>query len=189
MERQHQEASGPATCTDSDSNLSWTTLRTPSDKISIIKLNEKELTISINGDNPRCNLPAEQCIDSRDHSTGKYSMEVTMRTKKLKTALGLMEKGKSFTYMRNDPIGEGFVSFGGAGWIHPQEVRTTRGYSQGDVVKVTLDFSKPVHERVEFSVNNKLVGVAPWTYDTVCFGLSVDANGVADLGVTFQNGV
>merc|ERR1712136_437522 len=95
-------------------------LRSPSDKITLTKLNPNEHSISINGGNPRCSVVADNpVVKNNDATCNKYSMEVALNTKKLKTAIGLMEKGKSFEYMRNDDIGEIFVSFGGAGLIHP----------------------------------------------------------------------
>merc|ERR1711962_1076877 len=161
-------------------------LRSPSDKISITKLNPNEHSISINGGNPRCSVVADNLlVKSNDGACNKYSMEVALNTKKLKTAIGLMEKGKSFEYMRNDDIGEIFVSFGGAGLIHPQEV-TAKRYGEGDTVTVAVDFNKPHEERVEYSVNNEIVGVAPWLYDQAYFAISVDKAGIAELNVKFK---
>ena len=78
-------------------------------------------------------------------------------------------------------------SFGGAGLIHPQEVSAKR-YSEGDKVAVSIDFSKPQEERVEFSVNSETVGVAPWLPEQAHFAISVDKDGVAELNVKFYEG-
>ena len=48
---------------------------------------------------------------------------------------------------------------GGAGFIYPLEKRAARGYANGDVVTVSIDFSKNL---VEFRVNGESVGGAPW---------------------------
>ena len=85
-------------------------IRTPSDKISITELQPSEHSISINGGSPRCSVVADKHVAKDQGTSGsRFSMEVTMNTKKLKTAIGLMEKGESFEYMRNDDIGEAFV--------------------------------------------------------------------------------
>ena len=52
-------------------------------------------TISINGGNPRCSVVAGESVKQYG-----YSMEVNMRKKKMKTAIGVMAEGKSFEYMR-----------------------------------------------------------------------------------------
>ena len=52
-------------------------------------------TISINGENPRCSL-----VTSEPFKQNRFSMEVNMHKKKLKTAIGVMAEGKSFKYMR-----------------------------------------------------------------------------------------
>ena len=88
-------------------------------------------------------------------------------------------------YFRN-PIGEDFVSFGGAGFIHPQEITTEKGYAQGDIVKVQIDFRKDPKERLEFLVNGKIVGTTSWSHEQAYFALSVDANGEADFDVKFE---
>ena len=88
-------------------------------------------------------------------------------------------------FFRN-PIGEDFVSFGGAGFMHPQEITTEKGYGQGDKVKVQIDFRKPPKERIEFLVNEKVVGVTSWSHEQAYFALSVDANGEADFDVKFE---
>ena len=88
-------------------------------------------------------------------------------------------------FFRN-PIGEDFVSFGGAGFMHPQEITTEKGYGQGDKVKVQIDFRKPPKERIEFLVNEKVVGVTNWSHEQAYFALSVDANGEADFDVKFE---
>ena len=84
-------------------------LRTLSDKISIAKVHANEQSISIKGGNPRCSVVSDSPIVKESNSESKFTMQVAMNVKKLKTALGLMEKGKSYEYMRNDDIGEEFV--------------------------------------------------------------------------------
>merc|ERR1719230_1050615 len=145
--------------------------RSPSDKISITKLGPNKHHISIHGGNPRCSVVVDVPVvksNNNNNNNNRYSMVVAMPTKKLKTAFGFMEKGKSFKYMRNDPIGEAFTSFGGAGFIHPQEV-TARRYGEGDTVGVTIDFNKVQEDRLEFAVNGDTVGVAPWLFDQAFF--------------------
>ena len=51
--------------------------------------------ISINGGNPRCSVIAGESVKQYG-----YSMEVNMRKKKMKTAIGVMAEGKSFEYLR-----------------------------------------------------------------------------------------
>merc|ERR1711974_387937 len=109
------------------------------------KTTQKVGNILIKGGNPRCSLVAQEPVKG-----SLYSMEVNMRKKKLKTALGIMAEGKSFEYLRTNPIGEDFVSFGGAGFMHPVEITTEKGYGQGDIVKVQVDFRKSEKERLEF---------------------------------------
>lgn len=48
---------------------------------------------------------------------------------------------------------------GGAGFLYPAEKRAKRGYANGDLVKVSIDFATNV---VEFNVNGESVGSAPW---------------------------
>ena len=88
-------------------------------------------------------------------------------------------------FCRN-PIGEDFVSFGGAGFIHPEEITSEKGYGQGDIVKVQVDFRKNAKERLEFLVNGKVVGVTSWSHEKAYFALSLDANGEADFDVKFE---
>ena len=90
-----------------------------------------------------------------------------------------------FFFFRN-PIGEDFVSFGGAGFIHPAEITSEKGYGQGDIVKVQVDFRKNAKERLEFLVNGKVVGVTSWSHEKAHFALSLDANGEADFDVKFE---
>ena len=92
---------------------------------------------------------------------------------------------KKIKYFR-DPIGEDFVSFGGAGFIHPQEITCDKGYGQGDIVKVQIDFRKDPKERIEFFVNGNVVGVTGWNFEQAHFALSVDANGEAEFDVKFE---
>ena len=91
----------------------------------------------------------------------------------------------SIMFFRN-PIGEDFVSFGGAGFIHPKEVPSDQGYGQGDIVKVQVDFQKSPQERIEFLVNGKVVGVTGWSYEQAYFALSLDANGEAEFDIKFE---
>ena len=85
-----------------------------------------------------------------------------------------------------DPIGEDFVSFGGAGFIHPEEIRSDKGYRQGDIVKVQIDFRKDPKERLSFFVNGDVVGVTGWNFEQAYFALSVDENGEAGFDVKFE---
>ena len=61
----------------------------------------------------------------------------------------LLEKTskKIIIFFFRNPIGEDFVSFGGAGFIHPAEITSEKGYGQGDIVKVQVDFRKNICPR------------------------------------------
>ena len=83
-----------------------------------------------------------------------------MKNKSVKTAVGFLCEGKTTEYMRDDPIGETHVSFGGAGWIHPKEIVATKKYTQGDRVKAEVDFDAGL---VKFYVNDDFVGQDEWS--------------------------
>ena len=51
--------------------------------------------ILVKGGNPRCSLVAQEPVKGN-----QYSMEVNMRKKKMKTAIGIMAEGNSFEYLR-----------------------------------------------------------------------------------------
>ena len=114
-------------------------------------------------------------------SPGKKSFEVFMKDKQVKTAVGFMSEGQTTEYMRDKPIGEVFVSMGGAGWIHPHETATRKKYSQGDRVKVEVDFELSV---VRFYVNSEYAGEAVWEPKQALPAVSCDG-GPCDLEVTF----
>ena len=51
--------------------------------------------ILVEGGNPRCSLVTQEPVKGN-----QYSMEVNMRKKKMKTAIGIMAEGNSFEYLR-----------------------------------------------------------------------------------------
>ena len=109
---------------------------------------------------------------------------VHMRLKEIKTAVGIMSQ-PSTAYMRTDPMpnGASFVSFGGAGWIHPKEIPTTKGYQAGHVVAVRIN---PSRDSLSFFVNDECVGNDVWhPQDNALPAISIDSGGVAELDVTF----
>ena len=63
---------------------------------------------------------------------------------------------------------------------------TARRYGEGDTVGVTIDFNQVQEERLEFTVNGDIVGVAPWLFDQAYFAVSLDAEGTAELDVEFK---
>jgi hypothetical protein len=99
--------------------------------------------------------------------SSKASFSVQFVQKDAKTAIGVatfQPPQGQYTYLTPDsfgasPPGEVYVTMGGAGFIYPQKKSATRGYKNGDTVKVEVDFAK---SEVQFSVNNEAVGSAPF---------------------------
>ncbi len=114
---------------------------------------------------------------------GTYSFEVFMKDKKAKTAVGFLSERKTTEYMRDTPIGEPFLSMGGAGWIHPHETPASKKYKEGDRVKVEVNFDAEV---VKFYVNSDYAGEAAWTNDKAFPAISSDGGNV-EMEVTFCN--
>jgi hypothetical protein len=91
--------------------------------------------------------------------------------------------------MRNKDVGETFVSFGGAGLIHPKEIRTTAGYSAGAHVRVELTADR---RQVLFYVDGTMVGSDAWDpRDDAVPAISIDSNdsGDSELDVRFLTDV
>lgn len=61
---------------------------------------------------------------------------------------------------------QGYVSFGGAGYIYPAKASAKRGYAEGDRIKCQLDWEK---QHVEFFVNAQQVGIGDWDGSDVAF--------------------
>ncbi len=114
---------------------------------------------------------------------GTHSFEVSMRNKPVKTAVGFLSENRTTEYMRDTPIGEYHISMGGAGWVHPKEIKAKHKYRQGDRVKVQVDFDKA---KVMFYVNGEYAGEDDWPCKTAYPAISVDG-GPCDLDVTFTN--
>ena len=104
-----------------------------------------------------------------------------MRDKKVKTAIGFLNEGKTTEYMRDDPISEIHVSFGGAGWIHPKELAAKAKYTEGDRVRAEVDFDEG---KVKFYVNGEYVGEDEWKEATAYPAVSCNG-GPCELDVTF----
>jgi hypothetical protein len=132
----------------------------------------------------RGTLVAVRAIDAYS-DPHQCSFTVNFLTKGARTAVGFMSKGISREYMQVEPIGEEFVSFGGAGFLHPMESRARVGYREGDRVSCAVDFQA---QKVRFCVNGALVGEAPWTSPEAFAAISIDRSDSqvdSDLLVTF----
>ena len=105
-----------------------------------------------------------------------------MKDKKRKTAVGFLSECKTTEYMRDTHIGEQHISFGGAGWIHPKEIAAQHKYTEGDRVKVEVDFDKGV---VRFYVNSQYAGEDNWCGTVAYPSISVDG-GPCELEVRFD---
>ena len=105
-----------------------------------------------------------------------------MKDKKQRTAVGFLSERKTTEYMRDTPIGETFLSMGGAGWIHPHETAALKKYAEGDRVKVEVNFNDQI---VKFYVNSEYAGEAEWKCDQAFPALSSDG-GNCELEVTFS---
>jgi hypothetical protein len=66
---------------------------------------------------------------------------------------------------------ESFVSFGGAGFLHPMEASARMGYQQGDTVSCWVDFQA---EMVCFAVNGEFVGEEAWKHPEAFPAISID---------------
>jgi hypothetical protein len=122
-------------------------------------------------------VAADQCFSSG----GQHSFEVYMKDKHVKTAVGVLSEGKTTEYMRDDPIPETHVSFGGAGWIHPKEIAASGKYGQGDRVKVEVDFNA---QKIKFYVNGSCVGEDEWKIPQSFPAVSFDG-GPCEVEVSF----
>ncbi len=112
---------------------------------------------------------------------GRHCFEVWMKDKKRKTAVGFLSERKTTEYMRDTPIGETFLSMGGAGWIHPHETAARKKYGEGDRVRVEANFDE---KKVKFFVNSDFAGEADWDCDKAFPAISSDG-GNCELEVTF----
>lgn len=105
-----------------------------------------------------------------------------MTDKRRKTAVGVLSQAQTCEYMRDTPIGEPHLSYGGAGWIHPKEIKAGLTYGQGDSVKVEVDFDKSC---VRFYVNEHFSGEDEWTEAVAYPAVSVDG-GPCTVDVSFD---
>eukprot|EP00293_Proteomonas_sulcata_P008073 CAMPEP_0184305672 /NCGR_PEP_ID=MMETSP1049-20130417/14888_1 /TAXON_ID=77928 /ORGANISM="Proteomonas sulcata, Strain CCMP704" /LENGTH=161 /DNA_ID=CAMNT_0026617787 /DNA_START=9 /DNA_END=494 /DNA_ORIENTATION=- len=140
-------------------------------------------TLKVEQKAPRGTVAARESVSA----PGKYWFQVGMREKGIKTAVGFMSKGQTTEYMRDQSLaGEAHVSFGGAGWIHPKELKASLGYKEGDTVRAEVDFDQ---KKIRFFVNETLAGQDEWTHPEAFPAISVDTGGGAELDVTFGPGV
>eukprot|EP00914_Ancora_sagittata_P018258 GHVO01036107.1.p1 GENE.GHVO01036107.1~~GHVO01036107.1.p1 ORF type:complete len:154 (+),score=22.46 GHVO01036107.1:158-619(+) len=126
---------------------------------------------------PRATVAVDKCFSG----PGKHSFEVFMKDKRVKTAVGVLNQGKTTEYMRDDPIPETHVSFGGAGWIHPKEISAGGKYAEGDRVKVEVDFTSQL---IKFYVNGTFVGEDEWKEASAFPAVSCNG-GPCELEVNF----
>ncbi|ELU16379.1 hypothetical protein CAPTEDRAFT_213595 [Capitella teleta] len=128
----------------------------------------------------RATVAVDQCFSA----PGKHSFEVFMKDKKVKTAVGVLNEGKTTEYMRDDPIPENHVSFGGAGWIHPKEIAAGGKYTEGDRVKVEIDFTS---QKIKFYVNGKFVGEDDWKESSAYPAISCDGGPWKNILMKFEH--
>lgn len=94
-----------------------------------------------------------------DSNTATFSVKFNRKEKK--TAIGFSAVQPPVdTYLIPDyyPGGD-YISMGGAGFIYPMRNSASRGYKEGDLITVQLDFTAGT---IAFSVNGAHVGSSPW---------------------------
>lgn len=89
------------------------------------------------------------------------SFSVKFNVKERKTAIGFSGSQPPIdTYLIPDHYsGGGYISMGGAGFLYPMRTSASRGYKEGDLVTVQLNFSAAI---ISFFVNGDPVGSTPW---------------------------
>ncbi|CAH1773335.1 unnamed protein product [Owenia fusiformis] len=116
-------------------------------------------------------------------TTGTQYFEVFMKNKARKTAVGFLSNNNTTEYMRDKPIGQKFLSMGGAGLIHPLEISAGK-YTQGDMVKAEINFQEML---VKFYVNGNFCGDAPWEGGPQAYPAVSSDGGPNTLEVTFSD--
>jgi hypothetical protein len=117
----------------------------------------------------------------RGLSGGLNSFNVLLLKKPSRTAIGLsfcQNSEHCYKYMTPAHIsGDMYISFGGAGFIYPSQARASRGYAEGDSVRVLCDFAKNI---ILFFVNGASVAVVPLNSEVRCVYPSISC----ERGVT-----
>lgn len=95
----------------------------------------------------------------KDSNTATFSVKFNIKEKK--TAIGFsVTQPPIDTYLIPDHYSErDYISMGGAGFLYPMRTSATRGYKEGDLVTVKLNFSNAT---ISFFVNGDPVGSTPW---------------------------
>ena len=107
-----------------------------------------------------CKSPVTVTSDEpfRRTAGGVSRFSLRLPTKGARTAIGLQfSSSPSTQYLTPSyqPSLTTYISFGGAGYLYPAKKPAKNGYSEGDAIEVSLDWSANV---VRFYVNSVLVG-------------------------------
>ena len=107
----------------------------------------------------RLTLTTQVPFMRKDSNTATFSVKFNIKEKK--TAIGFSATQPPIdTYLIPDYYSKrDYISMGGAGFLYPMRTSASRGYKEGDLVTVQLNFSNAI---ISFFVNGDPVGSTPW---------------------------